>query len=170
MKIVVMVYSGAGKSTLAKRLGESYNAPVLHLDKVQFLPNWEERELSEKIQLVGDFMNSHGSWVIDGNYSKLFRKERLEQADKIILLLFNRFTCLKRVISRYKKYKGKTRPDMGENCNEKIDLEFIKWVLRGGRTKAKKADYKAVIEKYREKITVLKNQRELDDFLRRLKK
>lgn len=170
MKIVVMGYSGAGKSTLAKRLGESYNAPVLHLDKVQFLPNWEERELSEKIQLVGDFMNSHGSWVIDGNYSKLFRKERLEQADKIILLLFNRFTCLKRVISRYKKYKGKTRPDMGENCNEKIDLEFIKWVLRGGRTKAKKADYKAVIEKYREKITVLKNQRELDDFLRRLKK
>lgn len=170
MKIAVLGYSGAGKSTLAARLGELYGLPVLHLDKVHFLSNWEERELSEKRRIVADFMNNNDGWVIDGNYSKLFRAERLEQADMIVLMLFDRFSCLRRVIKRYRKFKGKTRPDMGEGCNEKLDLEFIWWVLHGGRTKKKKADYKAICDKYPDKVTVLKNQRQLDEFLRRTEK
>ena len=38
MKIAVIGYSGSGKSTLAKHLGEETGYPVLHLDKVNFLP------------------------------------------------------------------------------------------------------------------------------------
>lgn len=34
MKIAVMGYSGSGKSTLAKFLGEKYNVPVLHFDRI----------------------------------------------------------------------------------------------------------------------------------------
>lgn len=170
MKIAVLGYSGAGKSTLSARLGELYGLPVLHLDKVHFLPNWEERESSEKRRIVADFMNDNDGWVIDGNYSAQYRAERLEQADMIVLMLFDRFSCLRRVIKRYRKFKGKTRRDMGEGCNEKLDLEFIRWVLHGGRTKKKKADYKAICDKYPDKVTVLKNQRQLDEFLRRTEK
>lgn len=170
MKIAVLGYSGAGKSTLAARLGDMYGLPVLHLDSVHFLPNWEERELSEKRRIVADFMRDNDGWVIDGNYSAQFREERLEQADMIVLMLFDRFSCLWRVIKRYRRFKGKTRPDMGEGCIEKLDFEFVRWVLHDGRTKKKKADYKAICDKYPDKVTVLKNQRQLDEFLRRTEK
>lgn len=170
MKIAVIGYSGAGKSTLAARLGDMYGLPVLHLDSVHFLPNWEERELSEKRRIVADFMRDNDGWVIDGNYSAQFREERLEQADMIVLMLFDRFSCLWRVIKRYRRFRGKTRPDMGEGCIEKLDFEFVRWVLHDGRTKKKKADYKAICDKYPDKVTVLKNQRQLDEFLRRTEK
>ena len=170
MKIAVLGYSGSGKSTLAKRLGELYSLPVLHLDTVEFLPNWEKRELSEKQRMVADFMRDNDGWVIDGNYSKLFREERLEQADMIVMLLFDRFSCLWRAIKRYRMFKGKTRPDIGDGCNEKLDLEFVWWILHEGRSKSKKAGYKAIREKYPYKVTVLKNQRQLDEFMQRSEK
>lgn len=170
MKIAVLGYSGSGKSTLAVRLGELYGLPVLHLDRVQFLEGWRERGLAEKKRIVADFMRDNNGWVIDGNYSNLFRAERLEQADMIILMLFNRFVCLKRAYSRYRRYKGMTRPDMGEGCPEKLDSEFIRWILHNGRTRSKKAGYKAICRKYPDKVTILKSQRELDNFLQRLEK
>lgn len=170
MKIAVLGYSGSGKSTLAARLGKLYCAPVLHLDKVHFLPDWAERGLAEKRKIVGDFLNENESWIIDGNYTKLFYNERTEQADKIVILLFGRFTCLRRVIKRYRANKGRTRPDMAEGCAEKLDGEFVRWVLRDGRTKSKKAQFKAVREKFPDKTTVLKNQRRLDEFIQSLEK
>lgn len=165
MKIAILGYSGAGKSTLAARLGELYGLPVLHLDCVEFMPNWEKRKLDEKQRIAADFMRDNDGWVIDGNYSKLFRAERLEQADIIVLMLFDRFSCLWRAFKRYRSFKGKTRPDMADGCCEKMDSEFIRWILHGGRTKKKKTDYKAICDKYPDKVTVLKNQRQLDEFL-----
>ena len=44
----IIGFSGAGKSTLAKKLGEIYNAEVLHFDTINFLPGWKEREKEEK--------------------------------------------------------------------------------------------------------------------------
>lgn len=53
MKIAVIGYSGSGKSTLAGVLGERYDIPVLHLDRVHFLPDWQEREDSKKADSRG---------------------------------------------------------------------------------------------------------------------
>lgn len=47
MKTAVIGYSGAGKSTLAGTLGDIYGCPVLYLDRIQFLPGWEERDREE---------------------------------------------------------------------------------------------------------------------------
>ena len=44
MKIAVIGYAASGKSTLAARLGEMTGCPVLFLDKVQFVPGWQERD------------------------------------------------------------------------------------------------------------------------------
>jgi len=165
MKIAIMGFSGAGKSTLARRLAEHHDVEALHLDTVQFLPNWVIRAEEDKRRLVLEFMDSHEGWVIDGNYSALHLDRRLEEADLIILLLFDRISCLWRVTRRYFTYRGRTRPDMGEGCSEKLDLEFIRWVLHGGRTRKTKARFKARQEKYPHKTVVLKNQRQLDKWL-----
>ena len=165
MKIAILGYSGSGKSTLARKLGEYYRVDVLHFDRVQFLPGWEVRPQEEKEKLTQDFLDSHTDWVIDGNYSKLSYERRMEEANKIILLLFNRFTCLRRVTRRYHTYRNATRPDMGVGCNEKLDWEFIIWVLWKGRTKTDRQRYRHVMAQYPDKIVVIKNQRQLDAYL-----
>ena len=55
MKIAVLGFSGCGKSTLAQKLGEKYQLPVLHLDRVHFAANWVERELEDKLRDVAAF-------------------------------------------------------------------------------------------------------------------
>ena len=73
MKIAILGYSGSGKSTLARELAALHGLPVLHLDTVMFLPNWQERPQDEQLAIVQDFMDSYKSWVIDGNYSNLLQ-------------------------------------------------------------------------------------------------
>lgn len=169
MKIAIMGYSGSGKSTLCRRLHEQYQLPMLHLDTVQFLPDWKERAAAEKQEIVRAFLDEHpGGWVIDGNYSGLSYERRCGEADVIIQLLFNRLDCLFRCVRRYHMYKGKSRPDMAEGCNEKIDREFIRWILRDGRTKKIRARYQHVQKQYPGKVVVIKNQRQLDAYLKTL--
>ena len=130
MKIAIVGYSGSGKSTLARELSKKYQTDVLHFDAVHFLPDWKIRSDEKKKRITENFLNTHDSWVIDGNYSKLFYERRMEEADIIILLLFNRFSCLYRAYCRYIRYKNTTRPDMAEGCKEKFDLELNKYISR----------------------------------------
>ena len=164
MKTAILGYSGSGKSTLARKLGEKQGAAVLHFDSVQFLPNWEIRPEEEKRRMTEEFLDAHDAWVIDGTYSKLFFERRMEEADRIILMLFGRFSCLARVIRRYRKYKNTTRPDMAEGCREKIDAQFVAWVLFKGRSKKSRERFKGIISKYGDKVVVIRNQRQLDAF------
>ena len=168
MRIVIRGYSGSGKSTLARRLGERYQIPVLHLDRVHWTAGWTERDDAEKRQIIRDFLDENDSWVIDGNYSALYQERRLEEADQILLLLFGRVTCLGRVLRRYHRYKGKTRPDMGEGCDEKVDAEFLRWVLWEGRSRKIRQNYATIAARYPEKTLILRNQRALDAYMRRL--
>ena len=162
MKIAIIGYSGSGKSTLARKLAETYNLPVSHFDRVQFRPNWEIRPQASKEVMTRVFLDLHEDWIIDGNYSKLSFERRMEEADVIIQLRFNRLSCLSRVTRRYWKYKGSTRADMAEGCKEKLDWEFVTWVLWKGRTKESRQRYQSVLSRYPEKTIVVKNQRQLD--------
>ena len=158
MKIAILGTSGSGKSTLAQKLGAAYNAPVLHLDGV-------ERPQEEMQALVQQFMDTHDSWVIDGHYSNVCYDRRLEEADQIIVLCFNRFVCLWRVIRRWWENRGRVRSSSAPGCEEKIDAEFLWWVLHQGRTPAKLAGYQRIGQQYPEKFVFLKNQSQLERFL-----
>jgi len=165
VKIAILGYSGSGKSTLAKKLSELYRAPVLYLDTVQFLPGWELRDREEARSLVRDFLQSNASWVIDGNYGGFLQPERLEQADVILYLNFPRLVCLYRAFKRYLQNKNATRESMADGCAEKIDAEFIWWILRKGRTKATRRHYREMVARYRDKTQVFKNQRQVDAYV-----
>ena len=65
MKIIIIGYSGSGKSTLTTKLAQYYSIPKLHLDMLQFLPNWEMSDRSWMQEQVKTFLNENLSWVID---------------------------------------------------------------------------------------------------------
>ena len=166
MKIAILGTSGSGKSTLAKRLGETYGLPVLHMDTVHFLPGWVERPFEEEETIIRRFLDENaGGWVIDGNYTKTCYARRLEEADKIIVLWFSPLVCLWRAVCRLRQNKGRVRDSSAPGCEEKIDAEFVRWILHDGRTAKKRAEMERIGEKYPEKYVMIRNQRELDGFL-----
>lgn len=112
------------------------------------------------------FLSQHKDWVIDGNYSWCCYEERMEQADHIIFLNFSRWNCLYRAWKRYRRYKGRVRESMAAGCPERFDWEFIRWILWDGRTKNAKERYRNIRSTYPDKFISLKNQKELDAFLK----
>ncbi len=167
MKIAVIGYSGAGKSTLARALGERYGVPVLHFDTVHWAPGWQVRDREEAHRIVHKFMEQP-EWVIDGNYTKFEYERRMAEADQIIFLNFPRLTCLIRAWKRFFRFRGTTRVDMGDGCIEKMDLEFMWWILWKGRTRHKREGYRHILSEYPEKVVVLRSQREIDRYLEEL--
>ncbi len=167
-KIAVIGYSGSGKSTLAAHLGRIFDLPVLHIDTIQFAPGWVIRGDDEKAADMVTFLDAHDAdgWVIDGNYSKLSYERRMAEADFIIHLNFNRFSCLWRAYKRYRTHRGHTRADMATGCPEKMDAEFVRWILWGGRTKGARARLRDLLVSYPDKVMVLHNQRDLSRFVR----
>lgn len=127
-RILIVGSGGAGKSTLSRQLGQLWNIPIVHLDALFWQPGWNPSprpEFNEKVK--GELEKPE--WIIDGNYDSTI-KLRAQYADLIIYLDFSNIVCLYRACKRAWIYRGTTRPDMGVNCPEKIDLEFVQWIWR----------------------------------------
>ena len=162
-KVVIIGCGGAGKSTLARKLGEKTGLPVVHLDSIFWLPGWVEMEKDAFDQRLREEM-AKPQWIIDGNYNRTMA-ERLAHCDTIIYLDFSRPACLRGVIWRFLTNIGKTRPDMGPGCKEKIDGEFIRWVWNFNKTK-REPYYRMLNEAEGKETIVLKNRRMVKQFLR----
>ena len=125
-RVLVLGSSGSGKSTFAQRLGDLLDIEVIHLDSYYWQPNWVATpavEWAERLKgfLIGD------RWVMDGNYPDSLDL-RLGYADTVIFMDQGRWVCLWRCFKRYVMYRGENRPELVEGCNEKIDLDFLKWI------------------------------------------
>lgn len=166
MKTVILGTSGSGKSTLANALGKQEGVEVLHLDAVHFLPGWVERDQADEEARVEAFLDHHAAWVMDGNYSNLCYERRLDEADRIIVLYFNRFACLGRVVRRWWQNRGRVRDSAAPGCKEKLDAEFLWWVLYKGRRPAFRARLDAIEKRYPEKCIRITNQKQLDAYKR----
>lgn len=164
MRIAVMGYSGSGKSDLAVQLGLRYALPTLHLDCVHFREGWVERSDDSAMLVVDPWMKQE-NWVIDGNYRALGLPKRLELADHVILLELSRLRCLVRALKRSKQYQGKSRPSMARGCPEKIDGEFLRWLLWKGRRQNRRL-FQEVKKAYPEKCLVCKSPGALKKLLK----
>jgi adenylate kinase family enzyme len=125
-RILVIGSGGAGKSTFAKELGAILDLPVIHLDQVYWKPGWEKPAKEEWAATVEKLVAQH-EWIMDGNFGGTL-PQRIKRADAIILLDITRWVCLWRVAKRIVKYRGRHRPDMPPGCQERFDLEFIRWI------------------------------------------
>jgi adenylate kinase family enzyme len=125
-RVLVIGPGGSGKSTFATRLGQILGIEVRHLDSFYWRAGWIKPSEEEWLKTVNELI-SGDSWILDGNYGGTLRL-RVERADTIIFLDMPRLLCLWRVAKRRLLYRNRSRPDMAEDCAEKLDLEFISWV------------------------------------------
>ena len=164
-RVMVIGGSGAGKSTFARKLSAVTSLPVVHLDQLNWEPNWIQTA-PDKAAARGRHAVAQDEWIIEGNYSITFA-ERIARADTIIFLDYPARTRVWRVLVRMLKYRGQTRPDLAKDCPERIDLTFLPWVWgyskRGGRRRALK-----ILDNYknRKQTMRLASNRDVEGFLR----
>ena len=164
-RILIIGCGGAGKSTLARQLGEKLGLPVVHLDKLWWKPGWVEssaEEFDEKLAIELE----KPQWIMDGNFNRTL-PERIARCDTIIYLDFSRTACLYGIFKRLLTNIGKTRPDMGAGCKEKVDWDFVKWVWNFNKHKREKY-YRLLNEAEGVETIVLKNRRMVKRFLQSL--
>ena len=125
-RILLIGSGGAGKSTLARRLGEQTGLPVVHLDRLFWTGEWQHLDKDDFDRALEAEL-AKPEWILDGNFSRTLPR-RLEVCDLVLYLDYPTRVCLWGAIRRILRYHGKTRPDMGENCPERFDLSFLKWI------------------------------------------
>jgi adenylate kinase family enzyme len=125
-RVAIIGSGGAGKSTLARQLGEITGLPVVHLDAHFWKPGWVPTPNVEWDEAVTELAAGE-RWILDGNYGRTMEL-RFARADTVVFVDYSRWLCCYRAVKRRVQYAGRSRPDMTEGCEEKIDLEFLKWI------------------------------------------
>jgi adenylate kinase family enzyme len=167
--MIIGVSPGVGKSTFARKLGETLKINVYHLDTLYWKPKWVEASLEEFTERQQEIVTLD-KWIIEGNYSNTY-SIRAQNADTIIYLELPFFICLNRVLKRWLLHIGKTRPDMGKGCKEKLDYKFLKFICTTyyPRKKKMKSRLQAFIGMGPQKnIITLKSKKEIQLFLETL--
>ena len=124
-RVMIVGGPGSGKSTLARMIGEKTSLPVYHMDHIHWKPHWVERTAVEKEPLVAA-IHARDTWIFEGGHSRTY-SERLARADTFIWLDIGIALRLWRIIRRNIVDLGRTRPDMTENCPERLGGESFKF-------------------------------------------
>ncbi len=158
MKIAILGYAGSGKTYLSDYIAKKKNIPVLHLDDIKWDKGWKPVDDSVVLPKVADFMAKE-DWIIDGYYTYLMIDERLQTADKIVLLQLPRMTCFSRAVKR-------TKIRRQDGYANDMNWWFVKFILFGCRNKERRSYYAEIAEKYKDKTVVLKTKRQVEEFMR----
>lgn len=165
--MVIGVSAGVGKSTFAMELGKLLKLPVYHLDTFFWKPGWKEATY-EEFSFAQEMLVEKEKWIIEGNYSKTIHLRELH-CDTIIYLEQPLLVCLYRVVKRFLKNIGKTRPDMTLGCKEKLDWTFIKFIITTYDDRKEKMKHRVKsYEGMGKKVIVLKRKEEMDSFFHNL--
>lgn len=165
-RIMIIGSPGCGKTTLARQLSQMLQLPLIHLDQLNWRDDWNPVSKDQFDSLLSAEVKKP-FWIIDGNFGRTISL-RLSHCDTVIYMDYPRTTCLFRVVKRVVTNYGKSRPEMGGNCPERFDAEFLKFIWnfqKQNRTRY----YKMLSDMPGIRVIVLKNSKETARFLHRMK-
>ena len=163
-KVIVLGNSGSGKSTFTTLLADKLHIDFLHLDPLVYKYSWDNPEFEEMEKRVEELIYKD-SWIVDGNFLNN-ALNRFKECDTIFFLDLNRFVCMNSVIKRHKKYKGKHRDSRSDDCDEKLTLSYLKWVVRDFYKTSRKIILKYIKDHPEKKVVILKNRRQVNNYLK----
>ncbi|NEK81758.1 MAG: hypothetical protein G3W58_11115 [Pantoea ananatis] len=155
---------GSGKTYMALHLHQKTEFPLFHLDRIFWQSNWQSVTEKEFLQRQSEIINN-SSWIIEGGYIGSLRQRAL-QADLVIVVVAGKWKSLWRVIARRLK-NGGIRKDLPEGCPDKIDIEFLRFILTtySGRL----ARIKDQLKDISAPVYYIKSKRELECLIQNLK-
>lgn len=133
-RVMIIGQPGSGKSTLARKLGLLTGLPVVHIDTIHWQPGWVERSPDQKTRLCHE-VEARERWIFEGGHSATW-ENRIARAD--LLIWIDRSATLRfwRVLLRTLLQRGRSRPDLPENCPDLLAKlpEFFGFMWRTKKT------------------------------------
>lgn len=164
-RVMIIGQPGSGKSTLASKLGERTGLPVVHIDTIHWQPGWVERSRDEKTRLCHE-VEARERWIFEGGHSTTWNN-RLARADMLIWIDRSAPLRFWRVILRTMLNRGRSRPDMPDNCPELLGNlpEFLRFMWRT-KTSSREAIKRFVVTAPSTcRVVCLRTNRDTDVFL-----
>lgn len=122
-RILILGNGGAGKSTLARQLSQILSSPILHLDKVYWIHQWQKNDPILFNKSVNHFMQQE-KWIIEGTPMRGL-EDRIKSADLIIFLDINRIQCIFQLIKR----RFSKNNFVNDGCPAiNLNLKTLSWV------------------------------------------
>ena len=112
-------------------------------------------------------LSARDAWIMDGNYGGTLDL-RLSACDTVVFLDLPRRITIPRVIGRWLRHRGVTRPDMAPGCPDRLTLEFLAWIWNYPRRRRPQ-----ILRKLRDlgedgAVYVLRSKGDVRSFLARL--
>lgn len=158
-RVLVIGCSGSGKSTLARKLGERLGLPYVSMDREIFwLPGWTVRPRAEALARLQAIV-AQERWIIDGT-SPGTLPVRLPRTHLVLWLRPPRWTSLYGVLSRWLKFRGRSRPEMADGCPERMTREFLTYIWNFEKTESPEIEEKLAAYGPDVPVCVLKSKAE----------
>ena len=166
-RVLVIGCSGSGKSTLARRLADRLGLSYVSMDREVFwLPGWQSRPRAEALARLQDIV-ARERWMLDGT-SPGTLSLRLPRAHLVLWLRPPRLMSLYGVISRWLRFRGRSRPEMADGCPERISREFLTYVWNFEKTESPEIEQNLAAYGRDVPVCVLKSRAENDRLLARV--
>ncbi len=164
MKILIIGNVGSGKTTLGNNLAKLYGIKLFSIDNIVYDDeNKLKREKLDQINLLNKINRENKEYIIEG----VLRKNMdflLNLVDKIVVIDLNKKILKNRIRKRYIKQKIGISKD--KYLVSKVNLgEMYDWI--------EKYDYERInklIIKYSRKIIYLKTTKDINKYLKAVKK
>lgn len=164
MKILIIGNVGSGKTTLSNNLAKLYGIKLFSIDNIVYDDeNKLKREKLDQINLLNKINRENKEYIIEG----VLRKNMdflLNLVDKIVVIDLNKKILKNRIRKRYIKQKIGISKD--KYLVSKVNLgEMYDWI--------EKYDYERInklIIKYSRKIIYLKTTKDINKYLKAVKK
>ncbi len=167
-RVLVIGCSGSGKSTLARQLSDHLSLPHISMDRQIFwMPGWQQRPRAEALDRLKAFV-AQERWIMDGT-SPGTLPLRLQRTQLVLWLRPPRLVSLYGVISRWLRYRGRSRPEMADGCPERIDADFLRYVWNFEKTESPEIEENLAAYGRDVPVCVLKSRRENDRLLARIR-
>lgn len=161
-RIWILGGTATGKTTVGRYLSEKLNIPFLEMDSVIYKDNKGTRYPEEESEKVLDnFIRNNKFWIIEGIQKRKWIKNYFKKCDLVVILSLPRIVAAKRLLLRYFK-----RLVRGEQ-QTRIFLK-LKWAV--SYEKENLPIHLNLIRRHKKKFILLKNQREIEFFLRLMRK
>jgi adenylate kinase family enzyme len=158
-RVLVIGCSGSGKSTLAQALSAHLDLAYISMDReIYWLPGWTTRPRPEALALLREFVAGQ-RWIMDGT-SPGTLPVRLPRAQLVLWLRPPRWKSLYGVLSRWMRYRGRSRPEMAEGCPERLSGEFLRYIWNFEKTESPEIEENFVAHGPDVPVCVLKSRAE----------
>ncbi len=155
---------GSGKTTLGEKISEKLKIPFYSFDDIKYLVKWTKKRPTKEIINEVKKISKQRKWVTEGNLTD-YAESIFKNADLIIILKPKKLTSKLRILKRY-LFRQKQENDTLKGAT-KLIRKINKYYK--GKEHPSLYSHQKLIKKYNKKFVILKNKKQINNFVKSLK-